>query len=34
MKRLFEGTPFNVVGEAGTLREGLSSLDTGTTSRP
>ncbi|ALG71022.1 transcriptional regulator [Azospirillum thiophilum] len=31
MKRLFEGTPFNVVGEAGTLREGLSSLDTGTT---
>ncbi|MBK1837871.1 response regulator transcription factor [Azospirillum sp. YIM B02556] len=30
MKRLFEGTPFNVVGEAGTLREGLSTLGTGT----
>lgn len=30
MKRLFEGTPFNVVGEAGSLREGLSALNTGT----
>ena len=30
MKRLFEGTPFNVVGEAGSLREGLSALGTGT----
>ncbi|CAO3413361.1 LuxR C-terminal-related transcriptional regulator [Azospirillum endophyticum] len=30
MKRLFEGTPFNVVGEAGTLREGLSTLGSGT----
>ena len=30
MKRLFEGTPFNVVGEAGSLREGLSTLNTGT----
>ncbi len=30
MKRLFEGTPFNVVGEAGSLREGLSTLSTGT----
>jgi len=29
MKRLFEGTPFNVVGEAGSLREGLSALGTG-----
>ncbi|CAO3354526.1 LuxR C-terminal-related transcriptional regulator [Azospirillum melinis] len=29
MKRLFEGTPFNVVGEAGSLREGLSTLGTG-----
>ncbi|KAA0598421.1 two-component system nitrate/nitrite response regulator NarL [Azospirillum lipoferum] len=29
MKRLFEGTSFNVVGEAGTLREGLSTLGTG-----
>ncbi|CAO3446536.1 response regulator transcription factor [Azospirillum sp.] len=31
MKRLFEGTPFNVVGEAGSLREGLTALGTGTT---
>ncbi len=30
MKRLFEGTSFNVVGEAGSLREGLSALGTGT----
>ncbi|MBY6262181.1 DNA-binding response regulator [Azospirillum sp. 412522] len=29
MKRLFEGTSFNVVGEAGSLREGLSALGTG-----
>ena len=29
MKRLFEGTSFNVVGEAGTLREGLTALGTG-----
>ena len=31
MKRLFEGTPFNVVGEAGSLREGLTALGNGTT---
>ncbi|MBP2299425.1 LuxR C-terminal-related transcriptional regulator [Azospirillum picis] len=31
MKRLFEGTPFNVVGEAGSLREGVSTLHSGTT---
>ncbi|CBS87175.1 LuxR C-terminal-related transcriptional regulator [Azospirillum lipoferum] len=31
MKRLFESTPFNVVGEAGSLREGLTALGTGTT---
>ncbi|KAA0583466.1 response regulator transcription factor [Azospirillum sp. B21] len=31
MKRLFEGTPFNVVGEAGSLREGLTALGSGTT---
>lgn len=31
MKRLFEGTSFNVVGEAGTLREGLTALGTGST---
>ncbi|MFP5515526.1 MAG: LuxR C-terminal-related transcriptional regulator [Alphaproteobacteria bacterium] len=31
MKRLFEGTPFNVVGEAGSLREGLTALGTGST---
>ncbi|CAO3422604.1 LuxR C-terminal-related transcriptional regulator [Azospirillum doebereinerae] len=29
MKRLFEGTPFNVVGEAGNLREGLSVVNAG-----
>lgn len=27
MKRLFEGTPFNVVGEAGTLREGVPAVE-------
>ena len=31
MKRLFEGTSFNVVGEAGSLREGLTALGTGST---
>ncbi|PWC36330.1 response regulator transcription factor [Azospirillum sp. TSO35-2] len=30
MKRLFEGTSFNVVGEASSLREGLASLKAGT----
>jgi len=29
MKRLFEGTPFTVVGEAGNLREGLSAVGEG-----
>ncbi|MGF7172938.1 two-component system nitrate/nitrite response regulator NarL [Azospirillum doebereinerae] len=29
MKRLFEGTPFTVVGEAGNLREGLSAVNAG-----
>ncbi|WP_042704564.1 response regulator transcription factor [Azospirillum sp. B506] len=31
MKRLFEGTSFTVVGEAGSLREGLSTLGSGKT---
>ncbi|BAI72606.1 two-component response regulator [Azospirillum sp. B510] len=31
MKRLFEGTSFSVIGEAGSLREGLSTLGAGTT---